>query len=194
MTPAAVLRTLPRKTRQSFEKRLAELYAEMDAAYEAAAVQYGFCCTGCADNCCLTRFHHHTLVELAQLALGLSRLRSTDRKAAVRRAGDVRAAYDAAEKDRRPPRVMCPLNVAERCLVYPSRPMICRMHGIPHVLRAPGRPPAYGPGCAAFARHCGEVGGNAFDRTPLYRKMAALEQRINMTVADMVLQLAGEAP
>ena len=55
-------------------KRLASLYAAMDAAYEAAAAAYRFACTGCEESCCRTRFHHHTLVEYHGLRDGFGRL------------------------------------------------------------------------------------------------------------------------
>jgi hypothetical protein len=47
--------------------RLTSLFEQMDAAYDAVAGQYGFFCQGCADNCCRTRFHHHTLIEYLYL-------------------------------------------------------------------------------------------------------------------------------
>jgi hypothetical protein len=198
VTPLDILASIPEERRLAFEQRLERLYAEMDVAYTAAASGYGFFCTGCADNCCLTRFHHHTLAELALLRSAFSRLPPAERKAAADRAQAVLSSYRDAEKIGEPPRVMCPINVDHRCMLYPSRPMICRMHGIPHQLRGPGRPAVYGTGCRVFSEQCPNgSAGPVFDRTPFYQKMAALEKeirvaarytgRIKMTVAEMIL-------
>jgi Fe-S-cluster containining protein len=176
----------------------------MDAAYDAAASEHGFVCTGCADNCCLTRFHHHTLAELSLLHSAFSRLPPADRKAGAGRAEAVLTRYRAAEKTGESPRAMCPINVDQRCMLYPFRPMICRMHGIPHQLHGPGRPVVYGPGCGAFSERCGNgSAGPVFDRTPFYRKMAALEKefraaaqysgKIKWTIAEMILLFFREA-
>ncbi|MCU0590907.1 MAG: hypothetical protein MUC57_05475 [Desulfobacterales bacterium] len=95
---------------------------------------------------------------------------------------------------------MCPLNEAGRCGVYAHRPMICRLHGIPHELHPPGRAPQapqLGPGCAEFHRLCGRAVYHPFDRTPLYAELARLEsefqqalgprRKIRMTIAEMLL-------
>jgi Fe-S-cluster containining protein len=197
VNPLIALDALPGALLNAFQQRRDALYGEIDAAYAAAAAEFGFACAGCEDNCCLTRFHHHTLLELAAVREHFARLSPAERQAAERRAKAVIAEWKQAERQGRSPRAMCPLNADQRCRVYRSRPMICRMHGIPHVLRGPGRPPSYGPGCDAFVRRCGEQSGDRFDRTPLYRKMALLEQeirracgfseRINLTVAEMVM-------
>lgn len=202
-TPSLVSR-IKADTLFAFQKRLEALYADMDKAYEASAAAYGFSCTGCKDNCCLTRFHHHTLAEFAYLEKGFGTMAQADRQAAACRAGEVLARYEAAETDGAPPRAMCPLNGNQRCLLYRYRPMICRMHGIPHVLRAPGRQPAFGTGCAAFTERCRGRRNDVFDRTPFYRQMAALENeirsavgfagKIKMTIAEMVLLFCERAP
>jgi len=97
-------------------------------------------------------------------------------------------------------RLMCPLNFDAVCILYPYRPMICRLHGIPHELHKPGQNPVYGPGCETFDCRCGDKGYFKFDRTPFYRDMAALEQearktlglaeKIRMTVAEMIVKNA----
>ena len=56
--------------------RMETLFGEMNRAYETVAGQYGFQCNGCADNCCLTRFYHHTLLEYLYLMEGLRTLES----------------------------------------------------------------------------------------------------------------------
>ena len=49
---------------------VADLFAGMDAAYDAVAQHHGFHCDGCEENCCRTRFYHHTLTEAAYLFEG----------------------------------------------------------------------------------------------------------------------------
>jgi Fe-S-cluster containining protein len=174
---------------------LVALFADMDDAYRRAAIHYGFHCEGCEDNCCRTRFHHHTCLEVMYLREGLSRLSSEDRSAVERNAGDYLA--DAAQRPAKGRGPMCPLNHEQRCILYGHRPMICRLHGIPHELHRPGSPPAVGPGCEAFHRHCGHLPYRSFDRTPFYTRMAELERRlrqaigssdrVHLTVADIIL-------
>lgn len=185
-----------------FRSRLEALYTEIDRAYENVASRYGFSCTGCAENCCLTRFHHHTLVEFFYLRQGFGQMADGRRQEAVARAEAVLAEYEAADKAGRRSRIMCPLNVEQRCLLYRRRPMICRMHGISHVLCAAGRPPAFGPGCEQFTASCGHRSDAVFDRTPFYRAMASLETemrktagfagKIKLTVADMIRRFCEE--
>ena len=166
-----------------FIDRLHRLYADMDRAYETVAETYGFVCRGCADNCCRTRFHHHTLLEYFDLndacrRLAADRQRAVNDRVAMREAG-----------------APCPLWQDERCLVYARRPMICRLHGLPHRLHRPDGTAQTGPGCDAFHRCCGPA-LQRLDRTPFYRQMAALEGelrqaldfggRVCMTVAEMI--------
>ena len=114
-------------------------------------------------------------------------------------AGSVDDKHRKADRTGKTVRVMCPLNENSACLIYDYRPMICRLHGIPHELRKPGQKPVYGPGCDLFAERCGKSPYIPFDRTPFYQEMAGLEQvfrqalgrndKIKMTIAKMLLQL-----
>ncbi len=178
-----------------FFDRLAALYAEMDQAYEKIAAEYGFNCRGCADNCCQTRFYHHTHIETAYLLAGFAGLAADSQQLIQRRAREVALAQrtNAPGADR----LMCPANIDGWCALYPYRPMICRLHGLAHELRPPGKPKTYGPGCGEFERVCGHKSYVPFDRTPFYAQMARLEQafkahagidaRIRKTVADMIV-------
>jgi Fe-S-cluster containining protein len=94
-------------------------------------------------------------------------------------------------------RSLCPLNSGGRCVLYAHRPMICRLHGIPHELRRPGQPEQRSPGCGEFNRRCGRMSYHPFDRTPLYTELARLEsefqqalgvhRRFKHTIAEMLL-------
>lgn len=176
---------------------IAQLFRRMDQAYDQAAQSAGFVCNGCEDNCCLTRFYHHTLLEYLYLHAGLAQLPGTQQEQIRRQA---RSAVDQmAQVDQRgePVRVMCPLNVDGRCSLYAWRPMICRLHGIPHLLRRPDGSGLSGPGCDDFDAQCNAPVAVELDRTPLYVEMARLEQqvrrhmgferKIRMTIAEMIV-------
>ena len=181
----------------AFVDRLKQIYAAMDQAYKRAADAYGFVCDGCRDNCCRTRFHHHTVIEYTYLVEGLNTLAPEKQKEVNARAlSRVEEAAGAANSGV-PARLMCPLNFDELFILYPYRPMICRLHGIPHELHKPAKNPVYGPGCDEFDRRCGRKSYIKFDRTPFYRDMALLEQearktlgfagKIRMTIAEMIV-------
>jgi Fe-S-cluster containining protein len=184
-------------------ERLKPIFAAIDAAYDRAAAAAGFHCAGCEDNCCLTHFHHHTLLEYYCLKEGLEALAADTRRRIGKRAEDVCRKPAEIEARGQAPRRLCPLNVDNRCIVYAHRPMICRMHGIPHELRQPGGKVMRGPGCEAYSIRCNPENRVFLDRTPFYRDMAALEGelrratrfsgRIRMTVAQMVRQICGAA-
>jgi Fe-S-cluster containining protein len=174
------------------------LLAQMDAAYDRVAAKAGFVCNGCEDNCCRTRFYHHTLMELLYLQSGLVALPPGQQLRISDRAEAAAQQMKTLEWEGRPVRVMCPLNQQGRCVLYAHRPMICRLHGIPNVLRRPDGRVLTGPGCDAYDRQCGPTSGDPLDRTPLYTAMADLERRlrqrlgvsrkIKLTVAQMILK------
>ena len=181
----------------AFIDRLKQIYAAMDRAYNRAADHYGFACDGCRDNCCRTRFYHHTVIEYAYMLDGLKTLNSEKQNAVKSRALAVVEETARIDSSAAAVRLMCPLNFDELCILYPYRPMICRLHGIPHELQKPGKNPVYGPACETFDRRCGRKDYFKFDRTPFYRDMAMLEQevrqalgfteKIRMTVAEMLI-------
>lgn len=184
-------------TTKPFLEKLTALFARMDEAYDKAATASGFECRGCADNCCHTRFYHHTLVEFLYLKEGLDRLPQADRLLADQRAAEADRLMKDLERSGQPVRVLCPLNDQERCILYPFRPMICRLHGIPHQLRRPDGQRQLGPGCGDFDRQCVGREQVVLDRTPLYIALANLEKelrgqakfegRIRMTIAEMIV-------
>jgi Fe-S-cluster containining protein len=178
-------------------RRAITLFEQMDRAYDDVARPSGFVCNGCTDNCCMTRFFHHTLLEYLYLEEGLGKLVPevlVEVKAQAESVVEQTAAI--AEADR-PVRIMCPLNQAGRCILYAHRPMICRLHGIAHMLRRPDGQTQTGPGCDDFYAQCGPSPDHQLDRTPLYVAMAKLERqlrealgyngKIKMTIAEMIL-------
>ena len=180
----------------AFASRLIEIFSDMDRDYARIAGQYGFHCSGCEESCCKTRFYHHTYLELLLLNRGLERLQPHQRTQYRSRAEDVRRREKATAQTGEIAQPMCPLNQNGMCGLYDCRPMICRLHGIPHALSRPDGGQTVGPGCDAFHRQCGPVVREAvLDRTPHYSALAALERefrmaaglrkRIKLTVAEM---------
>ncbi|MDY6793584.1 MAG: hypothetical protein SWH54_20150 [Thermodesulfobacteriota bacterium] len=180
-----------------FLNQLRAIYALMDLKYKEAAAYYGFDCTGCEDNCCMTRFYHHTVLEYLYILKAFHQL--DPEKQNEIRVNAVEVRRKSLEADRKGTRLrrMCPLNDNGKCILYSSRPMICRLHGIPHELHRPGRDITYGSGCEAFSKYCGEKDYFRFDRTPFYLKMASLEKelkqaigittKVKMAIADMLV-------
>lgn len=199
MTPTIESTVAKRSAYLSTLGRLTVLFHQMDQAYTAVADQYGFHCHGCQDNCCQTRFYHHTLLEYLYLLEGVRQLNRPTWQAVRHQALFVINQVAPADQQGEAPPIMCPLNQNGRCLVYDHRPMICRLHGIPHELHRPGGRVLKNPGCDAFFEQCRERGKSdyiPFDRTPLYRNMAILEQalrsqtgyheKIKLTIAQML--------
>ena len=161
-----------------FFQRLAAVFADMDQAYQKASDHYHFQCNGCDENCCMTHFYHHTHLEYFYILEGIDRIDAALSTSLLKKARDVIQKSAAAMKQGEAVRILCPLNHAGLCMIYKHRPMICRMHGIPHELNPPGRPTVFGPGCNAFDRECGNKPYIPFDRTPFYTAMANLENEI----------------
>lgn len=178
----------------SFLDQLEKLNAEMDRKYKEAADHYGFHCAGCDDNCCRSRFHHHTFLEYLYIHKGLLTLPAVEHARSREKA---REYCGTSEEPGNGKRSMCPLNVDERCIVYAYRPMICRLHGISHELHMPGRGVLHGPGCDEFIEQTGKIRYYRFDRTPFYSGMARLEaelkramgvnRKIKMSIAEMLV-------
>jgi len=186
-----------------FMDRLRALFSDMDREYGRVAARHGFYCQGCEENCCLTRFHHHTLAEYLYLWNGFRELPEPERQSVRRRAENVIRQTAELENKGEPVRIMCPVNVDGWCRLYPRRPMICRLHGLAHELRRPGGGAVRGPGCDLFTRTAGDKPYIPFDRTPFYTEMARLEQslraslpaseRVRMTVAEMIVRFPAGA-
>lgn len=179
-----------------FRNTLIEIYAAMDHAYSVIADQLGFVCSGCEENCCRSRFYHYTYLEYFYLLEGVNQLEPARRLSVRQSAAKVRQ-EDLFKKNGIRNRLMCPLNLEGRCSLYPYRPMICRLHGIPDKLVRPGQELLCGPGCETFERERRNQNDIRLDRTPYYRQMAELERKlkqeagvdlkIKMTIAEMII-------
>jgi hypothetical protein len=179
-------------------RKLAGLYADMDAAYATAAAAAGLNCAGCAENCCLSFFQHHTLVEWLYLHKGLAELPEERRTVYEARARDYVAAAREALSRAETPKLMCPVNDDGLCGLYGHRLMICRLHGVPNVLLG-----AMGirefPGCGPCQRLAADNPHiKAMDRTPLLKRLAGLEMelwgsrpgrppKVDLTLAEMIV-------
>lgn len=190
--------SFPASRRRVVLAKLATLYADMDAAYTAAAASVGLSCAGCAENCCVSYFQHHTHVEWLYLHAGLDALPASRRQAYVARAEENVARSREALARGEMPRVMCPVNDDGLCGLYGHRLMICRLHGVPNVLIGGGGVREF-PGCGPCQRlTAGSSMGKAMDRTPLLRRLAGLEMelwgakagrppKVDLTLAEMIL-------
>ena len=191
------LSRLQSQTFSPFLKRLKKIFAFMDQKYQEAAAYYGFNCKGCEDNCCLTRFYHYTLIEYLYIKEGFHCLENKKQVEVKQKSLAVCRKIDEVDIKGKPVKQMCPVNFENLCVLYPYRPMICRLHGIPHELQRVGQGIFNSPGCGTFALKCHGKTHFKFDRTPFYMKMASLEkemkqtvgmtQKIKMTVAQMIV-------
>ncbi len=175
--------------------RLGQLYQTMAKAFDDARPQ-GFTCEGCAQNCCVSYFQHHTYIEWRYLWEGLNALPQDVRDRYVERARDNVVQVNQALSRGEIPKVMCPVNDDGRCGVYEHRLMICRLYGVPNMLLGRSGLKHY-PGCPVCMKLTGPEPARV-DRTPLYRELATLEMeflgsrrgqapRVDMTLSEMIL-------
>ncbi|MBU1053173.1 MAG: hypothetical protein KKC46_05000 [Proteobacteria bacterium] len=179
--------------------RLELIYNKMDDKYNKLCSYYGFYCTGCVDNCCFTRFYHHTFAEYLFIKKGFETLDLVNRNDLKVKADLICKQTIELDNSGLPVYLLCPLNHDGMCVLYAYRPMICRLHGLPHELLLPGRENKLSPGCDEFKVQCDSKEYMKFDRTPFYAEMAALEkdmkkaldisERIKMTIAQMLITL-----
>jgi Fe-S-cluster containining protein len=169
----------------------------MDGAYGSVQRHYGFSCEGCADNCCTQRFYHYTQVEYLYLLEGLRQAEPDVVREIFRKAREVVEAYGLEDPRGPAPPLMCPVNVDGLCSLYEFRPMICRIHGLPHRFRRPDGREERGGGCAVFeSSHQTDW---RVDRTREYGALARLEgevrrrtmrrERSRRTTAGMILAM-----
>jgi Fe-S-cluster containining protein len=174
----------------------------MDEAYLQAAECAGFDCRGCSHSCCEERFYHYTLAEHFFLLEGLRSLAGETSAKILEKAGETVRLHGMQDLHGTAGRGMCPLCNGGLCEAYAWRPMICRLHGIPHTVKRQGVLQT-GPGCHRFSAEAAEkLAGPGLDRTGFYSAMAAIEielrrltgfgGRYKKTVAEMIVDgLAG---
>jgi hypothetical protein len=172
-------------------KKLSLIYGSMDHAYRESAAFYDFSCRGCRDNCCTTYFFHYTMIESLYLLQGFWGLDQGRKAEIMERAVKM---SDPLKRDS----YLCPINEGGRCLLYPYRTMICRLHGLPYAVQKPGGQKEEGPGCAKFEEERRSKGlpHRRIDRTPFYTALANLErdlrtengffQKFKKTIAEMI--------
>ena len=182
-----------------FARKVADLYRDMENAYAETAKALGFSCAGCPDNCCDSYFLHHTYTEWAYLWQGLrtldaDRLEQVTEKAAIH---VIEAEAFLARGER--PSIMCPLNAAGLCTLYPFRMMICRLHGVPAVFTRPDGKKLSFPGCFRCQENVSANNQITMDRTEFFRRMVNLElellgpgrrtaPKVGMTIAQMIVK------
>lgn len=180
-----------------------DIYDVMDEAYDKVQRHYGFSCEGCTDNCCTQRFHHHTLAEYYYLLEGL---KQADPELVRQILTKTRVVVDSYEKERELGEIlplMCPINFDGLCRIYEHRPMICRMHGLPHRFKRPDGREERGGGCARYSEEHPRVDWTV-DRTKAYAALAKVEadirrrtlirERVKLTTAEMLMDMLERDP
>jgi hypothetical protein len=154
------------------------IYRSMDRAYRDWAAYYGFDCRGCEDNCCTTYFFHYTFAESLYLLRGFRTLEEGMQGEILERATNM---CNPPSRDH----YLCPLNLGGRCLLYPYRTMICRLHGLPFEVKRQNGPKDEGPGCPQFEKGRALTGlpYRRIDRTPFYTDLANLERKIRAEIS-----------
>ncbi|WP_300667222.1 YkgJ family cysteine cluster protein [Desulfoluna sp.] len=175
--------------------RIALLFKKMDRSYAEASEAGEFSCTGCQENCCLSLFYHHTLLELLYLREGLNSLSEETLNTVTFRAQEAVPRLHRRAEDETLEKIPCPLMEEGQCLLYTHRPMVCRLHGVAHFLERPDGSVLKGPGCSRYEETAAD--NRPLNRTPLYKEMAHLEKtlrqetgftdRLKLTIAEMIL-------
>jgi len=181
-----------------FRGQVAELYHDMEAAYDQRAKALDFSCSGCPDNCCDSYFLHHTYTEWAYLWQGLKTLEASQLQNIRNKAAQYVVASEAALGRGVRPVIMCPLNTDGRCALYSHRLMICRLHGVPATFTRPDGQKLDFPGCFRCQEHIrADTSAASLDRTQFFRRLVGLEiallggskmtaPRVKLTIAEMV--------
>ncbi len=181
-------------------RQVAELYRDMEEAYDLTAKALDFSCSGCPDNCCDSYFLHHTYTEWAYLWHGLSNLGHRLQQDITDKATRYVTAGDAALARGERPVIMCPLNTDGLCSLYSYRLMICRLHGVPATFMRPDGKRLSFPGCfRCQEKHPGEHGAAPLDRTQFFKRLVELEigllghrrmtaPKVKLTIAQMIVK------
>ncbi len=183
-------------------EKLEGLYAQMDAEYGRLSRLYGLSCEGCDDNCCTQRFNHHTFAEYLFLLEGLKAADPELRDAILIRARVVVESYAHELQAGEIFKLMCPVNFNGSCALYKWRPMICRLHGLPHYFIMPDGARKAGGGCHRINAVEKATPHQGMDRTPFYTALAQIEkdvrerlgyrERFRKTTAQMLMDMSME--
>ena len=189
-----------------FNKQLAELYHDMEAAYAQTAKAINFSCSGCPDNCCDSYFLHHTYTEWSYLWHGLKTLDEGQLQKITAKAAQYVVHSEAALARGERPIIMCPLNTEGLCSLYPYRLMICRLHGVPATFTRPDGQKLDFPGCFQCQEHLSASNSNpTLDRTQFFRRLVELEigllghkrmtaPKVKLTIAQMIVKGPPQLP
>ena len=97
--------------------RLKSVFTDMDRQYSRVALHYNFDCNACTDNCCQTRFYHHTYIEFLLVQQGFKTLSPGLQAELESRALSVIQRTAELDKMGKQVRLLCPLNSADVCIV-----------------------------------------------------------------------------
>ena len=183
-----------------FTEKAANLYHDMEVAYDRAAKDLDFSCSGCPDNCCDSFFLHYTYTEWAYLWHGLKTLDDNMLKTITEKASAYVIESEASLEKGERPIIMCPLNSEGLCALYPYRMMICRLHGVPTTFTKPDNQQLHFPGCYRCQEHISTKNALApLDRTQFFQRLVNLEiellgnrkrtaPKMKLTIAQMIVK------
>ena len=176
---------------QDIFKRYGLLVAKADRAFQKMSEEYGDCieCRPHCSDCCHAVFGLF-LVESVYLKNSFNRLDRKKRRETIRRANKaerdlekIQVQLQTSDNDLHNAlsmkRIRCPLlDERDECILYPSRPITCRVYGVPVAV--------YGK-----ARVCGKAGFKkekpypAFDLDAAYKELHSLAK-------ELLLQIGGQ--
>jgi len=182
-----------------FIEKVADLYHDMEAAYDRTARGLDFSCTGCPDNCCDSYFLHHTYTEWAYLWHGLQTLDDNLLQIIKKKASAYVVETEAALVKGERPIIMCPLNSEGLCTLYRHRMMICRLHGVPATFTRPDGKQFSFPGCFRWQEITAVEKAAPMDRTKFFQRLIDLEvklldtrrmtaHKVKLTIAQMIVK------
>jgi len=183
-----------------FTELVADLYRDMETAYDRTAKELEFSCSGCPDNCCDSFFLHHTYTEWAYLWHGLKTLDDSKITTITEKSTNYVIESEASLAKGERPIIMCPLNVDGLCALYLYRMMICRLHGVPATFTRPDGKQLHFPGCFRCQENIStENSPSPMDRTQFFQRMVNLEiellgkkritaPKVKLTIAQMIVQ------
>ena len=194
------MKTVEIKLKPEFSRQLAELYRDMEAAYDQTAKALNFSCSGCPDNCCDSYFLHHTYTEWLYLWQGLKALEKSQLQIITEKAKKYVIESETALARGKRPIIMCPLNTDGLCSLYSYRLMICRLHGVPATFKRPDGQKLNFPGCFRCQEQIPADNSVAsLDRTQFFRRLVGLEigllgqgrmaaPKVKLTIAQMIVK------